>query len=265
MDEFNFSPELQQAIDFHSRVNNVKLERPMGVSAKWWEEYSTAHKEAFANKDKPVGERGVTLETQDSDGNALSEHVIKIYGAIEGWTLSDFNYYLNKAGNNPVRVKIASPGGSASVGLTIYGLMRKRGNITTETDGPVASAASIIFLGGNKRLINKIGVSVMVHRSWLMAFFAGNAPEWNKLNDKIQGVLNNIDTAMIDILNLRSKLSKKDSEKYIDAETYFQPKECIKNGIATDYCVESDDNDSDDAAEQANATIDYPLELLAEI
>ena len=34
--------------------------------------------------------------------------------------------------------------------------MRKRGKIITEADGPVASAASVIFLGGGKREIRKL-------------------------------------------------------------------------------------------------------------
>ena len=86
------------------------------------------------------------------------------------------------------------------VGLQIYTMIRKRGAIITEADGPIASAASVIFLGGQERLIPKEAASVMVHRSWLLACQAGNVIAWRKLLEKIESVLKIIDDGMAAVL-----------------------------------------------------------------
>ena len=108
----------------------------------------------------------------------------------------------------------------------------------------------------------------MVHRAWMMLFGVGNAEYWDKLNKRIQGALGSIDAGMIGVLYERSKLSKKDAEKYINDETYFQPKDCIKNGVATAYCADADDDSSENARSEDDTNpnlVDIPLEFLAEV
>ena len=254
---------LQIAIQAYQELRGRSLdEKPEGASEEWWKSYVEARDSA--TPDAPRGERGVTLvEPKAAEGEsgieakaqADGEVTIKIYGFIERWTLVDFDYYLEQAGSRKVRVRIASPGGDAGVGLQIYTMIRKRGNVVTEADGPIASAASVIFLAGQERLIPEEAASVMVHRSWLLACQAGNVIAWRKLLEKIESVLSIIDDGMAAVLKARIGGTKEEAMEYLDAETYFTPEQCVENGIATGYCEyadegEVDPQDGDQAGEQ---------------
>ena len=246
--------------------------KPEGVGAEWWESY-TAARDA-ATPDAPRGERGVTATGLPEEGGAGGtegaqpqpqsqvdgdeEVVIKIYGYIERWTVSDFDYYLSRAGTRPVRVRIASPGGDAGAGLQIYTMIRKRGGVTTEADGPIASAASVIFLAGQERLIPKEAASVMVHRSWLFTCQAGNVGAWKSLIQKIENVLTVIDDGMAAVLAARMGGTKAKAMEYLDAETYFTPDQCMDNGIATGYCEYADEGETD--PQDGESTSDPPMD-----
>ena len=241
--------------------------KPTGASDQWWKAYSEAAE--AVDPSAPRGQRGVSVHVEGHEGPvteevlaaAEGEITIKIYGYVERWTLSDFDYYLSKAGSNPVRVRIASPGGDAGVGLQIYTLIRKRGSVITEADGPIASAASVIFLGGQERLIPKEAASVMVHRSWLFTCMAGNVTAWQGLLKKIENVLEIIDDGMAAVLSARTGDDKKKSMEYLDAETYFNPEQCIENNVATAYCEYADDGETDPSeGEDANESAPEPCE-----
>ena len=254
-----FSGKLQSAINRYNELYKAGVapsERPENISEELWNAYMSAEKEDIANK--PRGQRGVIAEAQEN-GN----YVIKLYGPIMWYTLEDFDYYLEKAGNAKVTVRIASPGGNAAVGLQIYNIMVKRGNIVTETDGPIASAASIIFMGGSERLVGKTATTVMVHRSWVFTYLFGNVEEWEKLFNDIKNVLTAIDDGMIEVLEDRSKLSIEKSTEFIAAETYFRPKQCIEYGIATGYCAQADDAKEDDNQTESDETLSTNVDVSA--
>ena len=130
------------------------------------------------------------------------------------------------------------------MGLQIFNILKKRGNVITETDGPIASAASIIFLGGSERLVNKTATTIMIHRSWIMAFFAGNTNDWESLVKEIKKILSSTDDGMMEALEERTKLSLEKAEEFLNEETYFRPKQCVEFGIATGYCEDSSSNAS---------------------
>ena len=246
---------LQLAIEAYQDLRGRTSEaKPDGVSDKWWKSYVEA-RDAI-NPDAERGQRGVTATgladeaAEGADGaepkaEIDGEVTIKIYGPIERWTLQDFDWYLSRAGSRPVRVRIASPGGDAGVGLQIYTMIRKRGGVVTEADGPIASAASVIFLAGQARLVPEEAASVMVHRSWLLACMAGNVSAWKGLLSKIENVLSVIDDGMAAVLKARIGGTKKAAMAYLDAETYFTPEQCVKNGIATGYCEYADEGETD--------------------
>ena len=244
--------------------------KPEGASDKWWEDYKAAAEAADPNA--PRGERGVSMQIVRADGTVVEsgvegeapkaevegEAVIKIYGYVERWTLQDFDYFLSRAGSRPVRVRIASPGGDAGVGLQIYTMIRKRGGVVTEADGPIASAASVIFLAGQERLIPEEAASVMVHRSWLFTCMAGNVNAWTELVAKIANVLRVIDDGMAAVLAARIGGKRDAAMEYLDAETYFSPEECKEMGIATGYCEYADEGGETDPqdGEQAGDSCD---------
>ncbi|TWP23143.1 hypothetical protein ETU10_08590 [Apibacter muscae] len=91
---------------------------------------------------------------------------IKIYGGISDYqsentfTLKDLQRRLEEYNGEPdVLVRIKTDGGYVNEGFAIYGELRrfakeKSIKITTRADGFVASIGTVIFLAGDKRILN---------------------------------------------------------------------------------------------------------------
>ena len=92
--------------------------------------------------------------------NELNE--ILLSGVVgDGWGEDPITHLavekaLKAFNGSPVTVRINSPGGAADEGIGIYNAMKSySGEITTINDSLAASAASVIFLGGSKRLMSQ--------------------------------------------------------------------------------------------------------------
>ena len=230
--------ELQAALEAYSKLMaDASATKPTGVSEEWWSRYSAAAK--AIKPDAPRGQRGVAGQAA-ATGN---EYVIKLYGPIRDWALDDFNYYVEQAGSKKLRVRIASPGGDADVGLLMYNMLRKRGEVCTETDGPVASIASIVFLGGGERLVAREATTVMVHNAWVTAAFSGSATGWNNFSERVTKALAYLDQGQISALAARTEASAAKVAQWLAEETYFTPQQCIDLGIATGFAAYSDEEE----------------------
>lgn len=72
-----------------------------------------------------------------------------------------------KGGADPIIVHVNSPGGGAHCGLAIYDFMKNCGcPITTVVEGCAASAASFIFLAGERRIVTKDSCVLLHQPSW---------------------------------------------------------------------------------------------------
>jgi ATP-dependent Clp protease, protease subunit len=108
------------------------------------------------------------------DGN-----VISIYDAIgedpwsgEGVTAAKIQAALKRIGNNPVTVKINSPGGDMFEGLAIYNLFAEHpAEVNVRVMGIAASAASLIAMAGDDVRMG-LGTMMMIHCAW--GFVLGN-------------------------------------------------------------------------------------------
>ena len=64
-------------------------------------------------------------------------------------------------------VRINSYGGSVSEGLAIYSLLQDfKGKVKTIVDGFACSAASIVFMAGDTRVVPESGL-LMIHNAWM--------------------------------------------------------------------------------------------------
>ena len=159
---------------------------------------------------------------------------IYIYGVI-GPRSDDPDYIdatfirelLDRAGSQPVTVRLNSPGGSVSEGVAIYNLLRRhRSKISTVVDSLAASIASVIFLAGEKRVMAN-GTDVMVHSPWTIT-----------VGDKIEhrksiGALEVTEESLLDIYADRTKQMKGQLRQWLEAETWMSPKQAVENGFAT--------------------------------
>ena len=134
---------------------------------------------------------------------------------------------LKSFGDGPITVRINSPGGAADEGIDIFNILRDYpGEVTTINDSLAASAASVIFLAGSKRLMND-GSRVMIHRAMSIAF--GNQEEIRKTLQALESY----DASLLDIYSQYLADDKAAIEAMLSAETWFGVDEAIETGLAT--------------------------------
>ena len=134
---------------------------------------------------------------------------------------------LKSFGDGPITVRINSPGGAADEGIDIFNILRDHpGEVTTINDSLAASAASVIFLAGSKRLMND-GSRVMIHRAMSIAF--GNQEEIRKTLQALESY----DASLLDIYSQYLTDDKAAIEAMLSAETWFGVDEAIAAGLAT--------------------------------
>lgn len=130
---------------------------------------------------------------------------IKIYGEIvpfqDGWVVEagfcNLTYVQNQlaeANGEDVRVRINSFGGDVEEGFAIYSELRRyakenKSEITMLAEGRCASIATVIFLAGDKRILNEY-VEPFVHDAWTYAIGDGKtiqrvADDLERCNKKI--------------------------------------------------------------------------------
>lgn len=150
----------------------------------------------------------------------------------DGWgedpiTTKGVSKALKGFGANAVTVRINSPGGAADEGIAIYNLIKSHGGeVTTINDSLAASAASVIFLAGSKRLMGD-GSRVMIHRAMSVAF--GNQEEIRKALQALESY----DASLLDIYSQYLAEDKTAIEAMLSAETWFGVDEAIAAGLAT--------------------------------
>ena len=150
------------------------------------------------------------LETEETPKKPLT---LKLYSVIGGsWfsmgdTAKSVTDKIDAADPSCITVRINSPGGSVTEGLTIYNYLRAKSAsgvpVTVIIDGMAASIASVIAQAGDKVIINKAAF-FHLHRPWCLA--CGNAPE-------LRGVASDLDTVGDTIANVYADRSKRSVEE----------------------------------------------------
>lgn len=133
---------------------------------------------------------------------------------------------LAKYKDQPVTVRINSPGGSVTEGQAIYNaLLRHSGEVTIEVDSLAASMGSYIAMAG--KVINMAeNAMLMIHNPWSVAI--GDAEEMRKqaaVLDKFQGGLSSIYAA-------RSKQTVEKVAEMMADETWLTAAEAVELGFA---------------------------------
>ncbi len=183
---------------------------------------------------------------------------VNIYGFIgeDFWNPENSNTaatLLAKAGDlksgDTLSVHINSGGGDFFEGLSIYNNLRGMASrgiaVTCVVDGLAASAASLILLGGDTRVVPAASL-VMIHNVWSWAVGDANAmakaaEDLRKFNDSAATVYSE-----------RSGLSEADALALMDAETWMNGEEALAQGFATEAPEAAE---SDDPAAKASACV----------
>ena len=168
------------------------------------------------------------METQD---NAAS---ITIYGDITSWPWmeSDVSAYLlskqiDGVEADRIDVYINSYGGEVAEGLAIYNaLKRHRAKVVTHCDGFACSAASVVFMAGDERVMGDASL-LMIHNAWTYA--SGNAEELRKAADDLE----TISEAAANAYRGAVKIDDAKLEELLANETWILPQNAVDMGFAT--------------------------------
>ena len=134
-----------------------------------------------------------------------------------------------------INVHINSYGGDVSEGLAIYNVLRESpAHINTICDGFACSAASVVFMAGDKRTMSHASL-LMIHNAWTCAM--GNAAELRKSADD----LDTITQASVEAYKKVATISEEEIKALMDAETWILPADAVAYGFATDIDDEDDE------------------------
>lgn len=134
---------------------------------------------------------------------------------------------LNNINSDELNVYISSYGGECKEGLAIYSaLKRHKAKVTTYCDGFACSIASVIFMAGDERIMDK-GSLLMIHNAW--SSMQGNAEELRKQADTLDIITQSSINAYMEHLNI----SEKELKKLLDEETWLDCYKSLEMGFAT--------------------------------
>lgn len=126
-----------------------------------------------------------------------------------------------------INVHINSYGGEVSEGLAIYNLLKAFPHkVTTINDGFACSSASVVFMAGTERVMNK-GSLLLIHNAWTYA--SGDANELRKQADDLEKVT----MPSIAIYTSVTGLDEKKIREMMDNETWITSDEALEMGFAT--------------------------------
>jgi len=153
---------------------------------------------------------------------------LTIYGEI-GWdaTAASFQRALAEQPAGNVTVRLNSPGGSLFDGLAIGSLIKSRGKVTAIVDGLAASAASVVFIAADRRIMAP-GTMLMIHNPWSMV--GGTSDDMRKEAEVLDTIAGEMAKLYADASG--GKLSAKDAEKLMDAETWLTAEQAVEIGLA---------------------------------
>lgn len=160
--------------------------------------------------------------------------VLSIYDEIGFWGVQakDFNKELASVKAKSLTVEINSPGGDVFAALAIYNALRASGKeIVTKTMGVAASAASLIFMAGDKRVMPK-NTQLMVHNPW--SFAMGNA---DKLREQAD-VLDKIGASIKATYAARTGMDDEKLDAMLAKDTWINADEALADGFATEVVEE---------------------------
>ncbi len=138
-----------------------------------------------------------------------------------------FKDALNEVNTPNLLVRINSMGGSVSEGLAIYGLLSDfNGRLITQVDGFACSAASVIFMAGQERIMPENGL-LMIHNAWTDA--CGDPNELRKAADDLEIITK----PSVNIYVNKTGLSEEEIKSMMDKETWMDYKSAFEKGFAT--------------------------------
>lgn len=143
-------------------------------------------------------------------------------------------------------VRINSMGGEVAEGLAIYSLLSDfKGHLITQIDGFACSAASVIFMAGEERIMTESSL-IMIHNAWCNA--QGDHNQLRKTADDLE----TITQPSVNIYVSKTGLSESDVKSMMNDETWMDYHKAFELGFATKIQKE---NDAEQSVQDLNSYI----------
>ena len=138
---------------------------------------------------------------------------------------------LKEISADTINVHINSMGGLTSEGLAIYNTLKNHSaKIVTMVDGFACSAASLIFMAGDERIMGDASL-LMIHNAWMTA--QGNAHQLRATAEE----LDKISEAAANAYASKINISREELDALLDGAehdgTWISPEEAVEMGFAT--------------------------------
>ena len=177
------------------------------------------------------------LETNDADKSTE----LYIFGDITSypWYEDDVSAYglvkqLQDMDADHIKVHINSYGGEVKEGLAIYNALKdSKMKVTTICDGFACSAASVVFMAGDERIIKEASL-LMIHNAW--TFVQGDSNALRKQADDLE----KITQASVNAYKSKATISEDEIKELMNNETWITAKEAVEYGFATKTEIEDE-------------------------
>ena len=186
---------------------------------------------------------------------------IYIFGDITSWEWleSDVSSYtlarqlqdLNDV--DKINVFINSYGGEVAEATAIHNQLKAHpAKVTTVCDGFACSAASVIFMAGDERLMNKAS-RLMIHPASKGAY--GTASQLRKAADDLESITDLSVVCYMDKVNIPEERLR----ELMEAETWIRPEEAVEMAFATGI---RDEAEGDNPTQSARMAVMMALDKL---
>lgn len=184
---------------------------------------------------------------------------IYIYDIIDYWGMSSRQFLtdISKIKKGVINVHINSPGGSVFEGVAIYNTLKQhKARIKVYIEGLAASIAALIAMSGDEIYIAE-NAFMMIHNPYTIAL--GDSSEMRKTAD----LLDKITETIAETLAKRSKSGIKGVLEAMEAETWYNGKEAVEEGLA-DGLIEISPEDTEKTKNRFDLSVynNVPEELL---
>lgn len=175
-----------------------------------------------------INKRYYSLAVEDREAD------IFIYGDITSWEWleSDVSSYtlakeIEGLDVDVINVYINSYGGEVAEGLAIYNQLRRhKAKVKTYCDGFACSAASVVFMAGDERIMSNASL-LMIHNAWM--YTVGDPNQLRKDAEDLE----KITEASINAYMSRVNITEEKLKEMMDAETWITPADALEMGFAT--------------------------------
>lgn len=135
-----------------------------------------------------------------------------------------------------ITVHINSNGGEVKEGLAIYNALKTR-NVTTICEGFAASAASLIFMAGKRRVMNTASL-LFIHQAIVSA--SGNPDELEKVASDLRTIT---EAAANAYKEGGVTVSDEELTEMLKDETWIKAEDALKMGFATEIAEAEEEED----------------------